>query len=65
VERDDQKNQSDVLLTQRHGNVLVLACDLIIASADAKVGLPEVTSADALEGARAFAERRPPVWTGK
>src|ERR671921_284198 len=52
------------------GLEIALACDLIVAGRDARLGIPEVkrslvAAEDAREGATAFSEKRDPVWTGR
>jgi enoyl-CoA hydratase len=57
------------------GLELALSCDPIVAAAGARLGLPEVTVGlfaagggvfrlAVAKGARAFAETRPPEWSG-
>ena len=57
---DDPTVTDEVLLTERIGHVLVLTLN----RPQARNALnPELK--DAILHARAFAERRPPAWTGK
>jgi len=70
VVEPDVSERSDVVLT-----VLAIALELGLTGhpelvRERRWGEPAETaavfsSADAMGGARAFAERRPPVWTGK
>jgi enoyl-CoA hydratase/carnithine racemase len=46
------------------GLEVVLACDLVVASSSASFGIPEVRRS-LVAGARAFAEKRAPVWQGR